>query len=142
MKIYFKYILLLILLSTFLVACKKYVAGPKGETGQAGKNGNANQTSISTLAILSQQWVTNNVKKDWNTDIFSDLITTDVILKSQVDVYVSINSEWHELPYSNGDRHLQYVLVLGKIHLNYFKTHGVDNQPDAMNFRVLIISIK
>ncbi len=142
MKNIFKFIFCLATLLVFLTGCKKQVAGPKGESGLNGKNGNANQTSMSSFIILSQAWQTNNVRKDWNTDYYTDLINDEVIQKSSISVYVQINGAWFPLPYTKEDYHIQYNLISGSLHLNYFKSHQVANQPASMNFRLVIVSPK
>lgn len=142
MKFTFKYFVICLSVLLIFSACKKQVAGPKGESGLPGQNGNANQTVISSFLILSQAWQTNTIKKDWNTDYFTDLITDEVLLKSEINVYAQINGNWYALPYTIQDFHLQYSLVKGTLHLNYFKSHQVANQPASMNFRLVIVSPK
>lgn len=132
----------IILLLGMIVACKKQVAGPKGETGMAGQNGNANQNNIDSFLLLSQDWVTNSVKKDWNANVFNSLITENIVQSGNVDIYVNVNSEWFRLPYTKDDFHLQYKLSNGLIILNYFKSHGVADPPDPMRFRMVIVSSK
>ena len=123
-------------------ACKKQVAGPKGETGNSGMNGNANHNTVNSFLVLTQAWLTNNVKKDWNTDYPCDLLTIAAIEQSAITVYVQIDGAWFPLPYGKDDFHLQYSLVPGTLHLNYFKSHQVANQPASMNFRLVIVSLK
>ena len=137
-----KHICLILCVLLLAVTCKKQVPGPKGAPGKPGLNGNANQTTVSNFLILSQSWLTNNVKKDWNTDYPNDLLTNSVIENAAVNVYVQINGAWFPLPYTTQDFHLQYNLQPGVLHLNYFKSHQVANQPVSMNFRLVIVSQK
>jgi hypothetical protein len=133
------YFLILVIL---FAACKKQVAGPKGESGINGKNGNANQSHIKEFTLLSQDWKTNTVRMDWNASIATELITDDVIQKGMVCVYLNVNGRWTSIPHAFDDFRLQYKLSKGVIGLNYLETHGVAAQPGAMNIKVSIVSPK
>jgi hypothetical protein len=138
----FKYVLFFLSFMSLFTACKKQVAGPKGESGTNGKNGNTNQSHIKEFTLLAYEWKTNTVNYDWNATINTELVTDEVIEKGLVNVYVNVNSVWMPLPYMREDFHLRYKLSKGKIGLNYFKLHGVADQPGAMNIKVSIVSPK
>ncbi len=140
-KFYKKSVYFLIL-AILLIACKKQVAGPKGESGINGKNGNANQSYIKEFTLLPQEWKTNTVRMDWNANIVTDLVTDEVIQKGMVCVYLNVNGRWTSIPHAFDDFRLQYKLAKGVIGLNYLETHGAADQPGAMNFKVTIVSPK
>lgn len=137
-----KYTFGCLFITLFLVGCKKQVPGDKGAKGSDGYNGNANQTVDASFLILSQAWLTNNVKKDWNTDYFTTAISEAVIQNAAISLYVQVDGAWFPLPYTKEDFHLQYNLQPGSLHLNFFKSHQVANQPASMNFRLVIVSPK
>src|SRR5687768_13481268 len=90
-----------------ICSCVKKVAGPKGETGAAGKTGNATQTHISSFNLQSSQWTLNGA--NWEAYIYDPRINTDILSSGDVEVYLQIGSSWHSLPRATGDIVTQYA---------------------------------
>ncbi len=122
------------LVLTGLCSCKKYVAGPKGDTGTPGKSGNAIQ---STRSFQPLSWTFNGAW--WNTSINVPEITDNVIANGEVEVYMQINDQWWALPYAVGDVFMQMSIEKNWVRLKYSKIHdGPPAQPSGVNFRVVV----
>lgn len=119
--------------------CTKSVAGPKGEPGTAGKNGNLKQTYIGPFTQPASSWSFDGSR--WNSIIYVSEISSDVISKGEVRVYMLVGSEWWSLPYAVGNLFTQMSIEKGLVHLLRSKIHdGPPAQPVATNFRIVVFS--
>jgi hypothetical protein len=117
-------------------SCKKNVAGPKGDKGEAAKKGNAKQ-SQRQFTVQSSSWTTNGGW--WSANVYCPEITTDVIAQGEVKVYMKIGTEWWALPYAVGDTFMHQSIESNYIHLEYSKIHGgPPPKPLETTFRVVV----
>jgi hypothetical protein len=123
-----------------LSGCTKYVAGPKGETGAPGKNGNMVQTTIGPLTKTPTDWTFDGT--GWNTSVFVIEINDDVINKGEVKGYIKIGNEWRSLPYAyNGDIFTQMSIGKTEIRLQRREIHGgPPPAPDVTSFRFVVFA--
>lgn len=116
-------------------SCKKYVAGPKGDPGTPGLNGNVKQYSI-VVNQASAVWTFNGGW--WTSSLDAPTITDGVIERGDVKVYVQVGTEWWALPYAVGNLITQCSVENSVVHLKYYKIHnGPPAMPDNMNFRIV-----
>lgn len=138
MKLHLLLIILIASILLTLVACTKYVAGPKGEAGTPGSAGNLVVSQFS-LTIKSSDW--SALEATWIADVFSDKITPIVLQKGEVKVYVNVDGNWWVLPYGKDYIFTQSTLQEGKIRLVTAHIHGgVPIQPTTTNYRIVILA--
>src|SRR5689334_19591851 len=85
------------------VACKKEVAGPKGEPGTPGGGGNSNIASTSVFPVTTSQWVVDTVANCLKVSLSFPVLTKSIVDGGGVKVYVRTGNTWTELPYVTGD---------------------------------------
>jgi len=119
-----------------LVACKKDVAGPKGDPGKDGGKGNLKK-SERTFTVQSASWVNNS--GFYSSNVYFPEITNDVISKGEVEVYMKVGTQWWSLPYLVGDIVMHQSIEFETLHLEYSRIHGVPpSSPGAVTFRVVV----
>src|SRR6476661_2150848 len=134
-----KFIVLYVVLISLLISCTKNVPGPKGESGTPGKTGNLKQTLIGPYTRDSTSWTFDGYT--WKNDIFVDEITTDVINKGEVRVYIKVGDEWMTLPYAKGTVFTQMTIEEKHLQLNRKKIHdGPPSRPENLSIRIIILS--
>ncbi|MDZ4664641.1 MAG: hypothetical protein SGJ15_07175 [Bacteroidota bacterium] len=117
-------------------ACKKDVAGPKGDSGTDGKKGNLKK-SERTFTVQTSSWINNS--GFWNATIYFPEITNDVITKGEVKVYMKIGTQWWSLPYAVGDIMMHQSIEFEYLHLEYSRIHGIPpSSPGQVTFRVVV----
>jgi hypothetical protein len=121
-------------------SCKKEtVVGPKGDTGPAGANGNANVKSEGPIVIEPSAWITNSDSLAWTAIIFSEKITQEIVDKGSVEVYFKKDNVWWSLPYTDGDATTAVGLALGKVYLVKSESHGgLPEKPLKADYRMVI----
>jgi hypothetical protein len=125
-----------LILLVVLGSCKKYVAGPKGEPGTPGENGNLKMTHILYTASSWSFGTTNG----WESHLQSAKISNNVLTKGEVETYMQIGDDWWSLPYGVGDVFMEVSFDDGWVHFKYFKIHGgPPAKPDTVNFRIVIL---
>ncbi len=133
-KTFFLVISFLLLGST---SCKKDVAGPKGDAGTPGKKGNLKQSERS-FTVQASSWINNS--GFWTANVYFPEITTDVLSKGEVKVYMKIGTQWWSLPYAVGDIMMHQTFEFEYLHLEYSKIHGIPpSSPGQVTFRVMIL---
>lgn len=133
--------LLFVLTSCLFVtsSCNKEVAGPKGDTGAPGKDGNANVSGTGAFSVSFNDWTASGPV--WTTFLFYDKITNDIVTKGSVQVFVQIDNVWWGLPYSEGDAYTNFGIELGKVKLSHGESHGgLPDKPATANYRIVAIS--
>ena len=131
--------ILVICLSLVFSGCTKSVAGPKGEAGSPGKNGNLKETHLGPFTQQSSLWTFDG--SVWASEIYVSDINADVMARGEVRVYMQENGEWWTLPHSVGNLFTQMSIDKGMVHLVRSKIHdGPPLQPVNTNFRVVIFS--
>lgn len=119
-------------------ACTKYEEGPKGEPGTPGKAGDLVLTEF-TKTLDSLDWSLS--EQIWIADIFTDKITSNVILKGEIKVYVNEDDKWWVLPYGKDYVFTQCSFTEGKIRLQNEHIHGgIPARPKEKKYRVAILS--
>jgi hypothetical protein len=119
-----------------LVACKKDVAGPKGDPGIDGGKGNLKK-SERTFTVQASSWI--NTSGYYSTVVYCPEISNDVISKGEVEVYMKVGTQWWNLPYLVGDIVMHQSIEFEKLHLNYSRIHGVPpSSPGAVTFRIVV----
>jgi hypothetical protein len=131
-----KYSCLLIpFLALSFSACKKSVAGPQGDAGIDGGKGNMKKTDRS-FTVAATSWTTSGA--GWASTIYAPEITSDVISKGEVKVYMKISTAWWSLPYGVGDIFMEQSSEIGYLHVKYSKIHGgPPPAPGATDFRLV-----
>lgn len=127
----------LVIILLVSISCTKQVAGPKGDPGIAGKNGNAKQTTSIIFNQPTSAWVANG--DDWESYIFLAEISDNVVAKGEVRVYIESNSTWWPLPYGVLDTFIQMTIEKGRVKLNCSRIHGGPAKPVSSNYRVIIM---
>lgn len=133
--------LLLMLTSCLLVtsSCKKEVAGPKGDTGAPGKDGNANVSGTGAFSVSFNDWTANG--QVWTAFLFYDKITSEIVNKGSVQVFVQIDNLWWGLPYLEGDAYTNFGIEAGKVKLVHGESHGgLPDKPSTANYRIVVIT--
>jgi hypothetical protein len=128
--------LLLLFLCLAFNSCKKNVAGPQGDPGTPGGQGNLKQSDRS-FTILSTSWSFNG---GWYAcDVYCPELTQDVIASGEIKVYMKVNSQWWSLPYTVGDIFMEQASETGTLHLKYSKVHGgPPPAPAQTTFRIVV----
>lgn len=117
-------------------SCKKDVAGPKGDPGTNGGNGNLKK-SERTFTVQASSWVNN--LGFYSTNVYFPEITNDVISKGEVEVYMQTGTQWWNLPYLVGDIVMHQSIEFETLHLEYSRIHGVPpSSPGQVTFRVVV----
>lgn len=127
-------------LAISISSCKKEtVVGPKGETGPAGANGNANVKAEGPIVIEQSAWITNSDSLAWSAIIFSEKITQEIVDKGSVEVYFKKDNVWWSLPYTEGDATTAVGVALGKVYLVKSESHGgLPEKPLKADYRMVI----
>jgi hypothetical protein len=120
-----------------LTSCKKDVPGPKGDSGEPGKNGNAIEGHFS-LRVDSTAWTFISNGYEHNR-VVSD-ISPDLVLRGDAEVYLQIGNQWWGLPHIEGDVVMQASIENNLLRLRYFKIHGTAKHPGTRNFRVVTLT--
>jgi hypothetical protein len=130
--------LLLLFLCLSFNSCKKSVAGPQGDAGTPGGQGNLKQSDRS-FTIFPGSWTFNG---GWyNCDVYCPEITSSVISSGEIKVYMQVNSQWWSLPYTVGDIFMEQTSETGTLHLKYSKIHGGPPPAPTQNvFRIVVSS--
>jgi hypothetical protein len=96
------FVLFLVILcaGVFLMACSKNVAGPKGDPGTPGKNGNTDQATTAVVELSSDAWsvLPTNTADQWQATIFVEAISKEVLSNGEVQVYILKDNFWWALP--------------------------------------------
>jgi hypothetical protein len=130
--------ILLLLLLLFSLACTKYEPGPKGDPGTPGAAGNLILSEF-TKTLDSLDWSKSEIT--WVAEIFADQITSNVLLKGEVKVYVNEENKWWVLPFGKDYIFTQSSVTEGKIRLINEHIHGgVPARPARKTYRVVILS--
>lgn len=120
-------------------SCGKQVAGPKGDTGAAGKDGNANVSGTNSIALSYNDWT--EFGKEWLAYLFYDKITNDILNTGSVQVFMQKDNAWWGLPYLEGDAYTNYGVEAGKIKLVHGESHGgLPDRPVSANYRIVVIA--
>lgn len=123
---------------TLTLACTKYVAGPQGDPGTPGLPGNLVLKEFSKT-LDSLDWSKSEIS--WVAEIFTDQITSSVILKGEVKVYVNEENKWWVLPFGKDYIFTQSTITEGKIRLVNEHIHGgVPARPGKQTYRVVILA--
>lgn len=122
----------------FLLAfnsCKKSVAGPQGDKGENAPKGNLKQVDRS-FTVNSASWTFNG---GWYAaDVYFPEITSDVVTKGEVKVYMKVGTQWWTLPNNVGDIFMEQSTDVGHLYLKYSKIHGgPPPAPGDRTFRVV-----
>jgi hypothetical protein len=129
---------IVILLLLISAACTKYETGPKGDPGTPGKAGNLILFEF-TKTLDSLDWSKSEIS--WIAEIFADQITSNVVLKGEVKVYVNEENKWWVLPFGKNYIFTQSSITEGKIRLINEHIHGgVPARPAKKTYRVVILS--
>ena len=94
-----------VLLLILCAGCAKEVQGPKGDPGPAGPqgapgpagSGGANMSTTGKILVPSTLWTL--VDQEYYATIGTPVITQKVVDEGTVQVFVMIDSAWHNLPY-------------------------------------------
>ena len=120
-----------------LSACKKDVAGPKGDPGVPAKMGNSKQSDRS-FTIYPSAWTFDGVR--YSTLVYFPEISNDVLTQGEVKVYMKIGTEWWSLPYGVGDVFFHKTIEYQYLHILYSKIHGSPTSaPGQITFRVVTL---
>lgn len=115
-------------------SCKK---AEKGDTGPAGANGNANV--IGTNVVTINSWTASGAA--WFATISAPGITSSIVDKGQVSVFVQYGTTWWSLPDLNGKNSTQYGFGIGTVTLVNSNSDGTTpGNPGSQTFRIVIIS--
>lgn len=134
-----------VLLALGFLSCKKEVAGPKGDTGPAGKDGNANVATVQSFVVTSSSWGASADSLGWVNLLSVNKITQDIADRGSVQVFMQPqgSSTWWALPYFDVDNGIEFGIEPGIVRLMNFEAdpHGhAPPKPATMNFRVVIIA--
>lgn len=130
------YLIVFILMVFF--SCKKYEVGDKGDKGTPGGAGNLVVKDLS-LTMDSTSWT--KAEFVWINEIFTDLLTQNVLEKGEVKVYQKIDGNWFVLPHGENYIFTQASFELGKIKLLNEHIHGgVPPRPATTNYRIVFMS--
>ncbi len=121
-----------------LFACKKNVAGPKGESGPTGKNGNLDQYYTSMIYQPDTAWTLNG--KLWESYFSAPIITSEAILEGEIKIYLQVQTAWYCLPYvEQNDAFTQYAVQNGIVRLSRKKMHLAPGaRPVSANYRLVV----
>lgn len=131
----------LLVVTTFLSACKKEeVVGP---TGPAGADGNANVKSV-TFSSVAADW-TGDGAAGYSITINSSIITADIVASGAVLCYMDISGTTYALPYSylyNGyTRHMLYTYETGSVTVNRRDDDGATTNPGSSMAKIKVVAI-
>ena len=119
--------------------CTKQVAGPKGEKGTDGAQGNMVMSSTKSFVLDSMSWTKQEF--DWVAYLYVAEIDKVALEKGEVKVYALIGSDWVDLPYVEGLFVTRFNLQLGIVKLNYYNTHtAIPGRPASRNYRVVVMA--
>lgn len=129
----------------FISACKKNVAGPQGDPGLPGQNGNSNQYSSVAFDIKPSVWdsIDNGVAFDWKHTVFIPEISKQVMSAGEVKAYTLIGEDWFPLPTISNLVSTQCSVAEGKVIFKVSHIHGgLPPRPLTQKFRVFILGPK
>lgn len=135
----------LLLLMLFLQACKKQVAGPKGEPGLDGKNGNSNVVTTNAFVIKGSSWdsVIENDHWSWKKTLVLSQLTNSAISDGDIMVYRcrAENDNWYRLPVFEGYLCTQFSFETGLLHLRLTHLHeGIAPRPKDDVYKLVVLS--
>ena len=131
----------LLVVTTFLGACKKKeVVGP---TGPAGADGNANVKSASVSTVASD-WTGDGVS-GYAITLSTPIITADIVATGAVLCYLEEFGATYALPYSylyNGyTRHMLFEYETGSITVVRRDDDGATTNPGSSSAKIKVVAI-
>lgn len=136
---------LLICLLLTGTACEKNVAGPAGEPGKDGGNGNSNLYYSTVITLRSTTWesVEFGDETRWHNKIYLPEINSLVLKNGDVKVYALSGADWFPLPYYEGILVTQAKCSVGLVDIYHSNLHGgTPERPTERNYRVVVVSPK
>lgn len=128
---------LVLTLGLTFTSCKK---AEKGDTGPAGTNGtNGNANVIGTNVVTVSTWAASG--SVWESTITFSGITSNVVDKGIVSVFVLYGTSWWALPDLNGKNSTQYGFGIGFVKLLNSNSDGTTPaNPGTQTFRIVVVS--
>jgi hypothetical protein len=131
----------LLVVTTFLGACKKKEV--EGPAGPAGADGNANVKSV-TVSTVAADW-TGDGAAGYSITINTSIITADIAATGAVMCYMDISGTTYALPYSylyNGySRHMLYTYETGSVTVDRRDDDGATTNPGSSLAKIKIVAI-
>ncbi|MDF3026959.1 MAG: hypothetical protein K0S23_1266 [Fluviicola sp.] len=132
----------LLVVTTFLGACKKKeVVGP---TGPAGAAGNANVKSF-TVATVAADWTGDQVA-GYSITLSVPIITADIVATGAVMCYLEYGGTTYALPYSylyggGYTRHMLFNYELGTLTVDRVDDDGLTVNPGSSSTKIKVVAI-
>lgn len=131
----------LLVVTTFLGACKKKEV--EGPAGPAGADGNANVKSL-TVSTVAADWTGDGVA-GYSITLSAPIITADIVATGAVLCYMEISGTTYALPYSylyNGfTRHMLFQYAEGTVTVERRDDDGVTSNPGVSNAKIKVVAI-
>lgn len=132
-------LLCLLVLPCCFANCVKHVAGPKGDKGAPGGNGNARIVKSINTTVGAETWVS-PVAGTWERTLLVAEIDDAILKNGHVDVYAETGKVWAPLPFMVVDVIYEARLETGRVQLVARGLHGEAARPATMVYRVLVYS--
>lgn len=131
----------LLVVTTFLGACKKKEV--EGPTGPAGADGNANVKSL-TVATVAGDW-TGDGTAGYSITLSAPLITADIVATGAVMCYLEFGGSTYALPYSyfyqGYSRHMLFTYGEGTVTVRRIDDDGLTTNPGSASSKIKIVAI-